>query len=172
MDDNEAGDDGVAVASAGPYTNHLHLTPDRSPCQHLVTQLLQARCSSWRPTNGVKAMKATASENKPDKKWTADNTWLLLITDELQQTTDCRDNTWQISNRPQIHMQSTGQQTPHNVAISRQWWMLSCDCSNSKVHYHKQIACQQQQQDGAVNPIIVLRPFPKFWFTAKWPLFS
>jgi len=22
-------DDGVAVASAGPYANHLHLTPDR-----------------------------------------------------------------------------------------------------------------------------------------------
>jgi len=26
---NEAADDGVAVASAGPYTNHLHLAPDR-----------------------------------------------------------------------------------------------------------------------------------------------
>jgi len=25
---NEARDDGVAVASAGPYANHLHLTPD------------------------------------------------------------------------------------------------------------------------------------------------
>jgi len=24
-----ARDDGVAVASAGPYANHLHLTPDR-----------------------------------------------------------------------------------------------------------------------------------------------
>jgi len=24
-----AGDDGVAVASAGPYANHLHLAPDR-----------------------------------------------------------------------------------------------------------------------------------------------
>jgi len=26
---NEARDDGVEVASAGPYANHLHLTPDR-----------------------------------------------------------------------------------------------------------------------------------------------
>jgi len=26
---NEARDDGVAVASAGPYANHLHLAPDR-----------------------------------------------------------------------------------------------------------------------------------------------
>ena len=26
---NEARDDGVAVASAGPYANHLHLTSDR-----------------------------------------------------------------------------------------------------------------------------------------------
>ena len=29
LDFNEATDDGVAVASAGPYANHLHLTPDR-----------------------------------------------------------------------------------------------------------------------------------------------
>ena len=26
---NEAGDDGVAVASAGPYANHLHLALER-----------------------------------------------------------------------------------------------------------------------------------------------
>jgi len=26
---NEAGDDGVAIASAGLYTNHLHLASDR-----------------------------------------------------------------------------------------------------------------------------------------------
>jgi len=25
---NEARDDGVAVASAGPFANHLHFTPD------------------------------------------------------------------------------------------------------------------------------------------------
>jgi len=30
----------VAVASAGPYTNHLQLVPDRQPCQHLITQFL------------------------------------------------------------------------------------------------------------------------------------
>jgi len=29
MDFNEARDDGVAAASARPYANHLHLTPDR-----------------------------------------------------------------------------------------------------------------------------------------------
>jgi len=28
----------VAVVSAGPYANQLHLTPVRSPYQHLVTQ--------------------------------------------------------------------------------------------------------------------------------------
>jgi len=28
LDFNEAADDGVAVASAGPYANHLDLTPD------------------------------------------------------------------------------------------------------------------------------------------------
>jgi len=32
----------VAVASAGPYANHLHLAPDREPRQHLITQFLTA----------------------------------------------------------------------------------------------------------------------------------
>jgi len=29
LDFTEARDDGVAVASAGPYANHLHLAPDK-----------------------------------------------------------------------------------------------------------------------------------------------
>jgi len=29
----------VAVASAGPYANHLHLAPDRKPRQYLTTQI-------------------------------------------------------------------------------------------------------------------------------------
>jgi len=37
---NEAREDEVAVASAGPYANHLHLAPDRRPCQYLNTQVL------------------------------------------------------------------------------------------------------------------------------------
>jgi len=39
LDFKEATRDRVAVVSAGPYANHLHLTPDRQPCQHLITQL-------------------------------------------------------------------------------------------------------------------------------------
>jgi len=35
--------------AAGPYANHLH----RQPRQRLITQFLQAGCSSWRPTNSV-----------------------------------------------------------------------------------------------------------------------
>jgi len=31
-----------AVALAGPYANNLHLTPDRQPRQHLISQFLQA----------------------------------------------------------------------------------------------------------------------------------
>jgi len=46
---------GDAMASVGPYANNLHLAPDR---QHLVTQFLQAECSSWRPTNSVRELKA------------------------------------------------------------------------------------------------------------------
>jgi len=47
----------MAVASAGPYANNLHLAPDRQPHQHLITQFLQAGCSSWRPANSIKALK-------------------------------------------------------------------------------------------------------------------
>jgi len=39
LDFNEARDDGLVVASAGTYSNHLHLAPVRQLCQHLVTQL-------------------------------------------------------------------------------------------------------------------------------------
>jgi len=39
VDYNEARDDVVAVSSAGPYANHLHLTPERQKCQHLNTQI-------------------------------------------------------------------------------------------------------------------------------------
>jgi len=37
LDFNEARDDGLAVASAVPHANHLHLTPDRQQ-RELVTQ--------------------------------------------------------------------------------------------------------------------------------------
>jgi len=46
-----------AVASAGRNANNLHLNPDRQPHQHLITQFLQTGCSSWHPTNSVKALK-------------------------------------------------------------------------------------------------------------------
>jgi len=55
---NQARDDEVAVALAGPYANHLHLAPVRHPRQHLISIFVQARCSSWRSTNSVKALKA------------------------------------------------------------------------------------------------------------------
>ena len=35
---NEARDDGVAVASAGPCVNHLYFAPDRQPHQYLIIQ--------------------------------------------------------------------------------------------------------------------------------------
>jgi len=65
-------DDGVfgtAVASAAPYANNLHLTPDRQPQQHLITQFLPAGCSSWRPTNSVKALKVSQSRKSMFKSW-------------------------------------------------------------------------------------------------------
>jgi len=53
-----------AVASAGPYANDLHLDPERWPHQHLITQFLQTGCSSWRPTNSFKALKALGHNTK------------------------------------------------------------------------------------------------------------
>ena len=50
-----------AVASAGPYANNLHLAPDTLPHQQLITQLLQAGCSSWCLTSSVSALKASAA---------------------------------------------------------------------------------------------------------------
>jgi len=46
-----------AVASAGLYANNLHLASARYPHKHLITQFLQAGCSSRRPTKSVKALK-------------------------------------------------------------------------------------------------------------------
>jgi len=37
LDFNDISDDRMAVASAGLYANHLHLAPDRSPRQQLVS---------------------------------------------------------------------------------------------------------------------------------------
>jgi len=48
----------VAVASAGPYAS-LHLAPDRQPHQHPTTLFLQVGCPSCRPTDSVKALKAS-----------------------------------------------------------------------------------------------------------------
>jgi len=46
MDFNETRDDGVAVASVGPYADHLHLAPDNRASTSSIC--LQARCTSWR----------------------------------------------------------------------------------------------------------------------------
>jgi len=48
----------MAVASAGPYANNLHLDPDNQPHQHLISQFLGVGSS----TNSVKALKAPDSQ--------------------------------------------------------------------------------------------------------------
>ena len=56
MDLNQARDDGVwewqsdHMLDTSWTTCNLHLAPDRQSHQHLLTQLLQAACSSWCPT--------------------------------------------------------------------------------------------------------------------------
>jgi len=50
----------MAVSSAGPYANNLHLAPYNHTVHTNTSSLkfLQAGCSSWRPTNSVRALKA------------------------------------------------------------------------------------------------------------------
>jgi len=57
----------VAVASAGPYANHLHLAADRQPRQYLTTQFLWAGFPSCHPANSVKALKADILQLKCTK---------------------------------------------------------------------------------------------------------
>jgi len=59
---------GIRWSWAGPYANNLHLAPDRQLHQHLITQFLQAGCSSRRTTNSVKALTALVSKQYTSKK--------------------------------------------------------------------------------------------------------
>ena len=47
LDFTEARGDGVAMASAGPYANHLHFAPDMYHANISWISILQARCPSW-----------------------------------------------------------------------------------------------------------------------------
>jgi len=59
LDFKEAEDNAVAVTSAQLNANHSDLIRDTQlPCQQIITQFLHAGCSSWFPTNSVKALKA------------------------------------------------------------------------------------------------------------------
>jgi len=74
---------GIRWSWAGPYANNLHLAPDRQPHQHLITQFLQAGCSSRRTTNSVKALTALVSKQYTSKKpfthrLLSGSTWLVI----------------------------------------------------------------------------------------------
>jgi len=57
----------VAVESAGPYAS-LHLLQTDNHASTLPLSFLQAGCPSCRPTNGVKALKATVWPKKENNK--------------------------------------------------------------------------------------------------------
>jgi len=64
VDFNEARDDGLAVTSAGPYVNHLHLAAVQMTTPAISSlKFSQARCSSSSPTIGVKALELMAEKN-------------------------------------------------------------------------------------------------------------
>ena len=70
-----------AVASAGLCANNLQITTPTG--QHLVTPFLQAGCSSWRPANSVKALKANCIAFKMLSYWSsvvsAVITWITYL---------------------------------------------------------------------------------------------
>jgi len=57
----------VTVVSAG-HANHLHLSQYILPCQQSI--FLHDVCSYWRPSNSVKALKATCFQYKSQMKTT------------------------------------------------------------------------------------------------------
>jgi len=65
LDFNEARDDGVAVASAEPYANHLHLTPDRQPHQHLITEFFTGRMLFRTPSQQCQSTEGTSPVPAP-----------------------------------------------------------------------------------------------------------
>jgi len=63
---NKARDDGVAVASDGPYANHLHLAPERQLCQHLIARFFIGRMpflARYSSDNYVKALADAQFQN-------------------------------------------------------------------------------------------------------------
>ena len=55
--------DWVAVASAEPYASYLHFAPEDNHTSTSSVRFLRAGCSSWHPTNSVKALKANNNNN-------------------------------------------------------------------------------------------------------------
>ena len=49
-------DDGVALASAEPYASYLHFAPEDNHAVISSLRFLRAGCSSWHPTNSIKAL--------------------------------------------------------------------------------------------------------------------
>jgi len=48
---------GLFSRTAGPYTNHLHLDPDRRPCHQLVTQFFTGRMVFLTPSQQCQSTK-------------------------------------------------------------------------------------------------------------------
>ena len=66
---NEARDDGVAVASAGPYANYLDLAAERQLCQYLIARFSTGRMPNQQcqSTDGETLKKYSRREFETDK---------------------------------------------------------------------------------------------------------
>ena len=50
-----------AVVAAGPYANNLHLTPDRQPHRHLITQFFTGRMFFLTPNQQCQSTEGSAT---------------------------------------------------------------------------------------------------------------
>jgi len=84
LDCNEARDDGVAVVSAGPYADHLHLSPDRKPRQHLITQ-----CFTGQMLFLISNQQCLSIEGNPESYLNKNR---VCVHDAFKQTVNLRHN--------------------------------------------------------------------------------
>jgi len=58
----------VAVASAGPHANHLHLTPNRQPRQYVTTQFFTGRMPFLPPKQQRQSTEGISIQYKMEEK--------------------------------------------------------------------------------------------------------
>ena len=68
-----------------PHASYLHFAPEDNHASTSSVRFLRARCSSWHPTNSVKALKENPQKQQKNSRRVPDELWhtvLQLINDQ------------------------------------------------------------------------------------------